>query len=121
MPSILSVTISSIVSGFCPDPVLFPFESGLAVFAEGPFSLKNNCSIPHLYETFDFLSAPPYRTGMLIGDTSRQHYSRERTQAGHRSYEGNNTGKLQQNMTLESSTNDFREKEESQTSHTGVE
>jgi hypothetical protein len=51
MPSILSVTISSIVSGFCPDPVLFPFESGLAVFAEGPFSLKNNCSIPHLYET----------------------------------------------------------------------
>jgi hypothetical protein len=29
------------------------------------------------------ISAPPYRTGMLIGDTSRQHYSRERTQAGH--------------------------------------
>jgi hypothetical protein len=67
------------------------------------------------------ISAPPYRTGMLIGDISRQHYSRERTQAGHRSYEGNNTGKLQQNMTLESSTNDFREKEENQTSHTGVE
>ena len=65
--------------------------------------------------------APPYRTGMLIGDTSRQHYSRERTHAGHKSYEGNNTGKQQQNMTLESSTNDFREKEENQTSHTGVE
>jgi hypothetical protein len=30
--SSLSVTISSIVSGFCPDPVLFPFESCLAVF-----------------------------------------------------------------------------------------
>jgi hypothetical protein len=30
MPSILSVTISSIVAGFFPDPVLFPFESGLA-------------------------------------------------------------------------------------------
>jgi hypothetical protein len=39
------VTISSIVSGFCPDPVLFPFESGLAVFAEGPFSLKNDFNI----------------------------------------------------------------------------
>jgi hypothetical protein len=36
------------------------------------------------------ISAPPYRTGMLIGDTSRQHYSRERRQAGHKSYEGNN-------------------------------
>jgi hypothetical protein len=35
---------------------------------------------------------------MLIGDTSRQHYSRERTHAGHKSYEGNNTGKQQQNM-----------------------
>ena len=58
---------------------------------------------------------------MLIGDTSRQHYSRERRQAGHKSYEGNNTGKQQQNMTLESSTYDFREKEENQTSHTGVE
>jgi hypothetical protein len=58
---------------------------------------------------------------MLIGDTSRQHYSRERRQAGHKSYEGNNTGKQQQNMTLESSTNDFREKEEHQASHTGVE
>jgi hypothetical protein len=30
------------------------------------------------------ISAPPYRTGMLIGDTSRQHYSRERTHAGHK-------------------------------------
>jgi hypothetical protein len=58
---------------------------------------------------------------MLIGDTSRQHYSRERTHAGHKSHEGNNTGKQQQNMTLESSTNDFRDKEENQTSHTGVE
>jgi hypothetical protein len=58
---------------------------------------------------------------MLIGDTSRQHYSRERTQAGPKSYGGNNTGKQQQNMTLESSTNDFREKEENQASHTGVE
>jgi hypothetical protein len=58
---------------------------------------------------------------MLIGDTSRQHYSRERMHAGHKSYEGNNTGKQQQNMTLESSTNDFRHKEENQTSHTGVE
>ena len=58
---------------------------------------------------------------MLIGDTSRQHYSRERTHAGHKSYEGNTTGKQQQNMTLESSTYDFREKEENQTSHTGVE
>ena len=57
---------------------------------------------------------------MLIGDTSRQHYSRERTHAGYKGYEGNNTGK-QQNMTLESSTYDFREKEENQTSHTGVE
>jgi hypothetical protein len=38
---------------------------------------------------------------MLIGDTSRQHYSRERTQAGHKSYEDNNTGKQQQNMTLD--------------------
>jgi hypothetical protein len=60
-------------------------------------------------------------TEMLIGDTSRQHYSRERTHAGHKSYEGNTTGKQQQNMTLESSTYDFREKEENQTSHTGVE
>jgi hypothetical protein len=76
MPSILRVTISSIVAGFCPDPVLF--------------------------------------------DTSRKHYSRERRQAGHKSYEGNNTGKQQQNMTLESSTNDFREKDENQTYHTGV-
>jgi hypothetical protein len=42
--------------------------------------------------------------------TSRQHYSRERTQAGHKSYEDNNTGKQQQNMTLEFSTYDFREK-----------
>ena len=58
---------------------------------------------------------------MLIGDTSRQHYSRERTHAGHKSYEGNNTGKQQQNMILESPTNDFREKEEHQASHTGVE
>jgi hypothetical protein len=47
------------------------------------------------------ISAPPYRTGMLIGDT-RQHYSRERTHAGHKSYECNNTGKQQQNMILES-------------------
>ena len=58
---------------------------------------------------------------MLIGDTSRQHYSRERTQAGHKSYENNNTGKQQQNMTLESSTNDFSENVENQTSHTDVE
>jgi hypothetical protein len=64
---------------------------------------------------------PPSCTGMLIGDTSRQHYSRERTHAGHKSYEGNNTGKQQQNMILESPTNDFREKEENQTSHTGME
>jgi hypothetical protein len=67
------------------------------------------------------ISALPYRTGMLIGDTSRQHYSRERTHAGHKSYECNNTGKQQQNMILESPTNDFREKEENQTSHTGME
>ena len=66
-------------------------------------------------------SAPPYRTGMLIGDTSRQHLSREITHAGHKSYEGNNTGKQQQNMILESPTNDFREKEENQTCHAGVE
>jgi hypothetical protein len=62
------------------------------------------------------ISAPSYRTVMLIGDTSRQHYSRERTQAGHKSYEDNNTGKQQQNMTLESSTYDFRENVENQTS-----
>ena len=48
-------------------------------------------------------------------------YSRERTQAGHKSYEDNNTGKQQQNMTLESSTYDFRENVENQTSHTDVE
>ena len=65
--------------------------------------------------------APQYRTGMLIGDASRQHYSRERMQAGHKSYEDNNTGKQQQNMTLESSTYDFRENVENQTSHTDVE
>jgi hypothetical protein len=67
------------------------------------------------------ISAPPYRTGMLIGATSRHYYSRERTHAGHKSYEGNNTGKQQQNMTLESSTYDCRDKAENQTSHTGVE
>ena len=58
---------------------------------------------------------------MLIGDTSRQHYARERTQAGHKSFEDNNTGKQQQNMTLESSTYDLRENVENQTSHTDVE
>ena len=48
-------------------------------------------------------------------------YSRERTQAGHKSYEDNNTGTQEQNMTLESSTYDFRENVENQTSHTDVE
>jgi hypothetical protein len=52
------------------------------------------------------------------GSIVRQHYSRERTQAGHKSYEDNNTGKQQQNMTLESSIYDFRENVENQTSHT---
>ena len=51
----------------------------------------------------------------------RQHYSRERMQADHKSYEDNNTGKQQQNMTLESSTYDFRENVENQTSRTDVE
>jgi len=74
-----------------------------------------------IHENRQSISAPQYRTGMLIGDTSRQHYSRERTQAGHKSYEDNNTGTQEQNMTLESSTYDFRENVENQTSHTDVE
>ena len=57
-------------------------------------------------------SAPPYRTEMLIGDISRQHL---------KSYEGNNTEKQQQNMTLESQTNELGDKEENQTSHAGGE